>query len=118
MKRKIIFIICAVLVPIIIYLYLNLFSTLNIGVDGLYFENISVSEKTITINGGTLGSAGAYKGFEYVIEDKNLYIKVNYIFFTGIYKSGNFKINIKHDFSKINKIYITDGKKYKIIWSK
>ncbi|WP_027398172.1 hypothetical protein [Anaerovorax odorimutans] len=118
--KVIVIVILIVIFSIIVSFFIKIFFIGDIISDGLYVENITVSDNLVTIKGDSGGSADAYKGFDYYIDGNSLYIKLRYVLASRFSDGGmNFSVKIEdEDFSKIDKIYFTDGNDDNLIWIK
>lgn len=112
--------ILGVIILIFMSFYISIFFIGNAVSEGLHFEEVSVSDDTVSLIGETGGSADSYKGFEYEIKDDCLYVKIKYVMVSEFSKNGmNFSVMIHDDFRNIRKLYLLNDENEKnLIWSK
>jgi len=88
----------------------------NPRVQGLYLDQIAVTNDQVDLRGGSAGSADLYKDYQYSFRGEDLYIMINYALRVKDHPTADFNIRIKDDFSKIKRVYLTDGEDEKQIW--
>lgn len=106
------------IILIITIAYLSVGSGVNTGI--IIIENVVVSNEKIEIQGTTVSSAKAFTGYDYIIKDDALYLKLRYSIVNPMKRSGSFDIKLKDEFKDIKFIYLQDNdtEDKKLVWSK
>lgn len=104
-----------VLISSITYLEFGLY--VNTGV--LHIKNIAVSNQNLQVLGTTTNSGEAFAGYNYTMENSNLYLKLRYSVVNPIHRSGDFNITIKENVKNIKNAYLQGSKPEdkKLIWT-
>jgi len=108
----------------IVITFIGIYITLNkssiVKTDSIAVGQIQMTNHSLKIKGDTSNSSTGFSGYQYRIENGNLYLQLEYSIVSKSHLNGAFDIEINKDLKKINKVYLEGNTKKDIvlIWEK
>ena len=103
----------------LIYSYFFIYGSYT-DTQSIIVQDVNVDDYLISIRGTTTNSATGFSGYNYSIENKNLYIKLRYSMVSKTNPTGDFKIEQGGASEGIQKVYLRGNQEenIKLLWSK
>lgn len=91
----------------------------GVNTNSLFVKNIDVNNDKLYIAGLTINSGEAFAGYDYTIENENLYLKLRYTIVNQFHGNGDFSITINDNLMNIEKIYLQgkESEDLKLVWT-
>lgn len=91
----------------------------EVNTNSLFVKNIDVNNDKLYIAGLTINSGEAFAGYDYTIENENLYLKLRYTIVNQFHGNGDFSITINDNLMNIKKIYLQgkESEDLKLVWT-
>lgn len=115
---KISLVVFVVLLIILGFVYVKSFVIGSSNYENIVIDKVTVSSKSVIINGNYTDSIYAYKKHSYTQVGDELYVTITGVKVSNKYKEGFFSINIPVNGNEISDIHLTDGNSTKVIYSK
>ncbi|MFL0248771.1 hypothetical protein [Candidatus Clostridium stratigraminis] len=118
-KSIITFVVILVITIGLIYSHFFIFGSYA-DIESIIVQEVNVDDYFISVIGTTTKSAEGFSGYNYWIENKNLYIRLRYSLVSKFNPTGDFKIEQGGAFEGIQKVYLRGSKEgnLKLLWSK
>lgn len=107
----------AVVLLVFIFIYVKKFIIGNSSYEDIDVNKVTVGNN-ITIVGRYTNSSLAYKGYEYTLVGKELYVEIKNVLVSSKYNKGEFTIVIPLNSDEVDNIHLTDSKSTKVIYEK
>ena len=82
------------------------------------FNEVSLTDNSLTMSGSSNGSGDAFAGYSYEIKGDSIYIKLRYVLVSKFFRSSEYDIKIEDDFTDVDKVYLTNGKENRLVLDK
>ena len=107
----------AVVLLVFAFIYVKKFIIGNSSYEDIDVNKVTVGNN-ITIVGRYTNSSRAYKGYEYTLVGKELYVEIKNVLVSSKYNKGEFTIVIPLNSDEVDNIHLTDSKSTKVIYEK
>lgn len=117
-KKNLLVILSIAIIIISIISYFAFGTVVNTG--EIATKNISVNNGTIQIAGTTINSSKSFAGYNYMIKNDTLYLKLRYSIVNPIHQSGDFNISFNCNDINIKNMYLQGNRTedIKLVWTK